>query len=147
MMEGENYLKNLVIFLAFFLVGGLATIVHAAEPEVKREPIIIGVTENKAVTLREAATGLGDYQVIFFGEYHDQRQLHELEFGLLKELYALHGDKLVLSLEMFEADQQSNLNKYLSGVITEEEFLRLERTWSNYQTDYRPLVEFAKEHK
>ena len=42
---------------------------------------------------------------------------------MLQQLYAIHGDKLVLSLEMFEADNQFVLNEYLAGRITEEEFL------------------------
>ena len=61
-----------------------------------------------------------------------------------KRLYAIHGDKLVLSLEMFEADNQFVLNEYLAGRITEEEFLAKSRPWPRYKTDYRQLVEFAK---
>ena len=36
---------------------------------------------------------------------------------MLQQLYAIHGDKLVLSLEMFEADNQFVLNEYLAGRI------------------------------
>lgn len=63
---------------------------------------------------------------------------------MLQQLYAIHGDKLVLSLEMFEADNQSVLNEYLDGKITEDEFLAKSRPWPRYKTDYRQLVEFAK---
>ena len=88
-----------------------------------------------------------DYDVVFFGEFHDQDVLHELEYEMLQQLYAIHGDKLVLSLEMFEADNQFVLNEYLAGRITEEEFLAKSRPWPRYKTDYRQLVEFAKAHK
>ncbi|HOH46975.1 MAG TPA: ChaN family lipoprotein, partial [Candidatus Cloacimonadota bacterium] len=45
---------------------------------------------------------------------------------------------------MFERDVQSWMDSYLSGEISEEEFLHEARPWSNYDPDYRPLVEFAK---
>jgi uncharacterized iron-regulated protein len=53
--------------------------------------------------------------------------------------------KAVLSLEMFERDVQTVINEYLKNQITETHFLAASRPWANYKTDYRPLVEFAKE--
>jgi len=50
-------------------------------------------------------------------------------------------------MEMFERDVQPVLDKYLSDEITEEEFLENSRPWPNYETDYKPLVEFAKENE
>ena len=72
--------------------------------------MIISAADRKAVTLDEMAENFVDYDVVFFGEFHDQDVLHELEYEMLQQLYAIHGDKLVLSLEMFEADNQFVLN-------------------------------------
>lgn len=52
---------------------------------------------------------------------------------------------MILSMEMFERDVQSVMDKYLNDEITETEFINNSRPWENYQTDYKPLVEFAKE--
>ena len=47
---------------------------------------------------------------------------------------------------MFESDNQLILNEYLAGMITERNFNAEAKLWSNYSTDYKPLVEFAKEN-
>ncbi len=47
---------------------------------------------------------------------------------------------------MFERDVQTVLDEYLAGLITERHFLLSSRPWRNYETDYRPLVEYAREH-
>jgi uncharacterized iron-regulated protein len=46
---------------------------------------------------------------------------------------------------LFERDVQARLEAYLSGSLAETDFLKDSRPWKNYPTDYRPLVEFAKE--
>lgn len=53
---------------------------------------------------------------------------------------------VVLSLEMFERDVQYVLDEYLADLITEEQFKRSSRPWDRYDTDYRPMVEFARAH-
>jgi uncharacterized iron-regulated protein len=45
---------------------------------------------------------------------------------------------------MFERDVQGTLDRYLSGAIAEDQFLKESRPWPGYATDYRPMVELAK---
>ncbi len=86
--------------------------------------------------------------VIFLGEQHDDIVGHKLQFEIFKQLVEKNVGKrkVILSLEMFERDVQIVLDEYLSGQITEKQFLASSRPWGNYQTDYRPLVELAKEN-
>lgn len=88
---------------------------------------------------------LATANVVFVGEQHDDRNTHRLEVALLEGLMRRRGT-LTVSLEMFERDAQRALSGYLSGTITEEEFLGQSRPWPRYATDYRPLVEFARAH-
>lgn len=111
------------------------------------DTVIVDAAGGKTLSVQRLAKELQPYQAVFFGEFHDQDSLHTLEYDLLKKMYALHGDKLVLSMEMFEADNQEKLNRYLAGVLSEEEFLQTSRPWPRYKTDYRALIEFAKAHK
>jgi uncharacterized iron-regulated protein len=53
----------------------------------------------------------------------------------------------MLGAEMFEADNQLIMDEYLSGIITGEKFEDEARLWPNYKTDYKPLVEFANNHR
>jgi uncharacterized iron-regulated protein len=85
--------------------------------------------------------------VIFFGEYHDDPICHWLEFEITKDLFERKNGQIVLGSEMFESDNQMVLNEYLTGKINEKQFRSEAKMWPNYQTDYRPVVEFAKENQ
>ncbi len=87
--------------------------------------------------------------VVFLGENHDDAVAHGLQFEIFKSAFEKYGKekKVTLSLEMFERDVQTVLNEYLNNLISENHFLASSRPWGNYKTDYRPLVEFAKENK
>ena len=91
--------------------------------------------------LLKAAEGV---DVVLFGEQHNNPISHWLQLQLTKDLHAAKGDQLLLGAEMFEADNQLILNEYLSGKISKKNFLQECRLWGNYETDYAPLVEFAK---
>ncbi len=86
--------------------------------------------------------------VIFLGEEHDDPTGHSLETEIFKRLVEKYEGKrkVILSLEMFERDVQTVVDEYLSGLISEQHFLASSRPWPRYKTDYRSLVELAKEH-
>lgn len=81
--------------------------------------------------------------VVLFGEYHNNSVSHWLELELAKDI----ADKkaIVLGAEMLEADNQTQLNQYLKGEIDQKKLDSTARLWPNYKTDYKPLVDFAKE--
>ena len=83
--------------------------------------------------------------VLFFGEEHNDSACHYLEAEIFKALHKQFGDKLTLSLEMFETDNQLALNEYLEGFINEDRFSKDVRLWGNYK-DYRPMIEYAKQN-
>lgn len=92
-----------------------------------------------AKLLRQAAKS----EVVLFGEYHDNSVVHWLELELAKDLAT--KTPLTLGAEMFEADNQLQLNAYLANKITQKELDSTARLWPNYKTDYKPLVDWAKE--
>ena len=83
--------------------------------------------------------------VVFFGELHDNPIAHWLELELTKYLFSEKGKSLVLATEMFETDNQILIDEYFSGLIKESSFESEVRLWKNYQTDYKPLLDFAKD--
>ena len=99
------------------------------------------------LSAQQLAQKLSKYDVVFFGEYHDQGEIHQAELELLQAIHKVKGEKLALSMEMFEVDNQTKLNDFLAGSLSEEDFLATSRPWPNYKTDYAPLVNFAKENK
>jgi uncharacterized iron-regulated protein len=84
--------------------------------------------------------------VVFFGELHDNPIAHWLEFEITKDLYSAKGKNLMLAAEMFETDNQLLIDEYLARTIKESSFESEVRLWTNYKTDYKPLMSFAREN-
>lgn len=81
-------------------------------------------------------------EVVLFGEEHNNAIAHWLQLELTKDL--AEKKQLVLGAEMFEADNQKQLDQYLRGEINQKQLDTTARLWPNYKTDYKPLVDFAK---
>lgn len=103
--------------------------------------------EGKKVKYEKMLKELGEADLVFFGELHDNPIGHWMEYEISKDLHSVKGADLVLAAEMFESDNQVILDEYLEGKISESYFKSQSRLWSNYETDYKPLVEFAKKNK
>ena len=84
--------------------------------------------------------------VVFFGELHDNPIAHWLELELTKSLFTSKGKDLILAAEMFETDNQILIDEYFANIIKESSFESEVRLWKNYATDYKPLLNFAKEN-
>ena len=129
------------------LLGLLLTFQVSQPPAL---PAAVYVPERVYDTRRQAfadlesmLADLAKADVVFIGEQHDDPNTHRLEAAVLEGLRR-RGVVVTLSLEMFERDTQSGIDSYLSGGITEAEFLAASRPWPRYATDYRPLVEVAR---
>ena len=133
----NKFMKTIALSMAMLCLGAGAA--GAAQ--------FSDVQSGKNLTSAQLASKLQKYDVVFFGEYHDQSEIHQYELELLEAMYKAKGEKLALSMEMFEADNQSKLNNFLADTLSEENFLAASRPWPNYRTDYAPLVNFAKEKK
>ncbi|MCP4310487.1 MAG: ChaN family lipoprotein [Bacteroidetes bacterium] len=83
---------------------------------------------------------------IFFGELHTDPIAHWMQFELTKALFDHKKENFILGAEMFEADNQLIMDEYLSGIYPTNKYEAEIRLWDNYQTDYKPVVEFAKEN-
>ncbi|HKL38971.1 MAG TPA: ChaN family lipoprotein [Bacteroidales bacterium] len=107
----------------------------------------IFTSEGKPVSYQKMQEALSKRDVVFFGELHNNPIAHWLQLELTADLYEQQGDKLVLGAEMFEADDQLILDEYVNGTIREKNFKEEAKLWGNYETDYRPLVEYAREYQ
>ena len=102
--------------------------------------------EGKKADFSDIQRAASKSDVVFFGEQHDNPVAHWLELELTKSLFAARGKDLILAAEMFETDNQILIDEYLSGLIKESSFESEVRSWKNYATDYKPLLNFAKEN-
>ena len=98
----------------------------------------------KKVSFTKMAKDLSKYDVVLFGEYHDNSMNHWLQLQLTKALYNTKKENLILGAEMFERDNQRQLNQYLNGEIEAKVLKDSMRLWNNHFTDYHPLLDFSK---
>ncbi|UYZ65162.1 ChaN family lipoprotein [Hymenobacter weizhouensis] len=85
--------------------------------------------------------------VVFFGEQHNDPLAHWLELQVVKDLLRLRQGQLVLGLEMFERDVQPLVDQYTTGELDDKAFEEQSRPWPNYATDYKPLLQLARQQK
>ncbi|GAB5536965.1 MAG: ChaN family lipoprotein [Rubricoccaceae bacterium] len=105
--------------------------------------------QGQQTELAAVCGALGDADVVFLGERHNDATAHALQLELMAaaDIAAQEADRpLVLAMEMIETDVQTVLNEYLADTIRERDWLAAGRPWGNYEPDYKPLVEFAKSH-
>jgi len=103
-------------------------------------------SDGTPATMAEVRAAFASVEVVFVGELHNDPVSHHIEQQVLEGWFDTHGHAAALSLEMFSRDVQYIVDEYLSGLITDTHFQQASSPWSNYKTDYRPLVEFAKAH-
>jgi len=123
--------------LVVFLVSGII----AAQD---KQPYQLYTKDGKKTTYKKLLNAAEETDVLFFGEHHDNSLIHWLQLELTKDL--AEKRELVLGAEMIEADNQKQLEQYLRGEIDQKAFDTLARLWNNHKTDYKPLVDFAKEN-
>ena len=133
-------MKNLTFLLLIILLAGTAF-------KTGKPAYTLFDEDNKKAKYNQLIKKSQSADIILFGELHNNPVSHWLQLVLTKDLYAAKGKDLVLGAEMFESDNQIILDEYLQGMISQSRFEADARLWTNYKTDYKPVVEFAKENK
>lgn len=98
----------------------------------------------KVATYEQLLKSVKEADIVLFGELHDNPIGHWLQLELTKDLYESKKSNLVLGAEMFEADDQIAINEYLQSKISDKTLKDEVKLWNNYDTDYKPLLNFAK---
>lgn len=115
-------------------------------PASQYDSIIVDADTGHQVSLDALIRELAGADIIVIGEYHGHHGSHLLQARLLTALHQQNPD-LILSMEQFNLDHQSALDAYLAGDTGEAELIEDAKAWDNYRGSYRPLVEFARQHR
>lgn len=106
----------------------------------------IYTADGKEVKYQKMLKEVTKSDVVFFGEIHNDPICHWLELQVTEDLYK-QADSLTIGMEMFEADNQIILDEYLAGTIQEKHLTSEAKVWDNYDTDYKPILDFTKAHQ
>ncbi len=112
----------------------------------QKEAYVIFTSKGKKISYRKMEKAVLRKKLIFFGELHNDAIAHWLQYELLISLSNRHGNNLVVGSEMLERDQQVFIDQYLRGEIDEKQLQDSTPMWSNFQTDYLPMLKYAQEN-
>ena len=141
-MKIEFVTAAILIFLVPLLVEGQETATGGASPVSQS----MDTSTGQVIEFSNLIEQLGKNDVVFLGEQHDNDSGHQFQLQVIQDLHK-KGLDVVISMEQFERDVQGAVDDYLADRIAEKDFLASSRPWKNYDTHYRPIIEFAKENQ
>ncbi len=103
-------------------------------------------SEGKVIKWDKMVEEIKDADIVLFGEQHDNPIAHWLEYELFVSLHKEKGKLFIGGAEMFEADNQIILDEYMNGLIDNKKFEEEARIWTNYVTDYKPILTYAHDN-
>ncbi len=108
---------------------------------------IFDTNANSEVSFEQLVQKLQKYRIVLLGESHTSEQHHQIQLNIIKGLTEA-GSSISLALEMFNPSQNQVLEKYISGKLTEEEFIDQSNyfnTWGHNYRYYKPIFAYARE--
>jgi uncharacterized iron-regulated protein len=130
----------------FFTLIILSVILFAGFAESNKPAYLIYSKNGNVVSYQSLMVQSKNSDLIFFGELHNNAIAHWLQVEMLNDLSDDTSKETSVGMEMFEADQQLLIDEYFAGLISQSSFENEARLWNNYSTDYKPVLEFAKEN-
>lgn len=108
---------------------------------------IIDTRTGAVIPFERLVSELASVQVVYVGETHTSPEDHRIQ---LKIAQALHGRSpdLKLAMEMFPRETQPILDRYSSGMLSEEDFIRevgWEKVWGFPFALYSAILKWAAE--
>ena len=101
----------------------------------------------KKISYEKMLKKVAEADIILFGELHNNPINHWLQFELTKDIFEQYNEFLALGAEMYESDNQLIINEYLGGHLDYKSFSNEAKVWNNDKTDYKPLLDFARENQ
>ncbi|MDP2754329.1 MAG: ChaN family lipoprotein, partial [Nitrospirota bacterium] len=107
---------------------------------------VLGIQPRDAIKLDEIIQKISGTPIIYIGERHTNYEEHKIQLDIIMSLFE-KGNKFAVGMEMFQKPFQKVLDDYISGKISEREFLKNSEYFKRWQFDYnlyKEIIEFAK---
>lgn len=128
-------MKKIIILIIF-----AAFSIHGITQEIAAYKLYDG--KGNEIQFKDIVELVSNADIVLFGELHNNPISHWMKYELIDHVSEDHD--VILGAEMFEADDQEHLTRYLEGEINIKQLDSLARLWPNYYTDYAGIVELAK---
>jgi uncharacterized iron-regulated protein len=122
------------------LIAGCA----AARPVEHR---LFDLQSQEDMLLAEALDRLRQSRVVLVGEHHTNADHHRAQLDVIRQLHEA-GVETAIGMEMFRNDSQADLDRWVNGEISIEQFEQIYYDNWNYDWSlYSPIFEYAQQEK
>jgi len=102
--------------------------------------------DRSVISVADMEKDLTDVRLVFVGESHKSLSHHRMQLEVIKALDGA-GVKLAIGLEMFTAESQPVLNRWVEGAMTERAFRKAYyKNWKVPWYKYRGIFIYARKH-
>ncbi|KPK00768.1 MAG: hypothetical protein AMK71_07980 [Nitrospira bacterium SG8_35_4] len=106
---------------------------------------IIRIRDRETVSFETMMKDVTSASTVFIGERHDSPFHHKTQLDVIEALYE-EGKPLAIGIEMFKKSNQHHLDAWISGDISEKEFIPLFlQNWGFGWNLYRDIFLYARE--
>lgn len=131
------------IFIILFI---LLQICFLPTPDARRINVF-RVNDGKMITLEKMIDEIKEKKFIFIGESHDKAEHHKLQLEVIKKLKE-SGIPVAVGFEMFRSDSQEDLNCWINGTMSINEFIEVYyRNWNSPWPLYSEIFLYLRNHK
>ncbi len=125
------------------------------DPKLKDKTMEVGVgtavaaVSGTAISFDRMIQAMSGSRLIYVGETHNSLPMHEIQFQVVRALYA-RDTHIAIGMEMLPVTVQETLDKWTLGLLARDEFLREVRWYVNWNFNfgfYEKIFAFAKEHR
>jgi uncharacterized iron-regulated protein len=137
-------LFRLPITLSLLILFSLPMVLcsHAPIPDQ-----ILRVVDGQIVSLAEIVKDLSESRLVFVGELHTAQSHHHAQLKTIRALKKADVP-VAIGLEMFRRDSQSDLDRWVNGDLSDEEFEKIYyKNWNYPWPLYKDIFLYAREHK
>ncbi len=108
---------------------------------------VLRTRDGKIIKFEQMIDDIKKVNIIFVGEYHDDRRIHKSQLDILKALQR-SGVSPAVGLEMFRTDSQKVLDQWVRGSLGLREFI--ESYYDNWRIPwpfYRDIFLYSRDNK
>jgi uncharacterized iron-regulated protein len=105
------------------------------------------LAQGRSLSGDESLARLAEARIVLVGEHHTDAAHHRAQLAVIRALHQ-SGRRVAVGLEMFRADAQTDLDRWVAGDIDAALFepIYLDN-WNFGWPLYRPIFDYAREHR
>ncbi|HPS70848.1 MAG TPA: ChaN family lipoprotein [Bacteroidales bacterium] len=122
----------------------IQTLLFSQTNQVDKPAYLIYNAQGELVSFSTMIQTITKADVCLFGELHNDPISHWLELEIMKSLYEIKKDSLIVGAEMWESDNQLLLDEAFTNKFYDEAmYIESSKLWPNLKYDYLPLLQYA----